>query len=70
MLRDLRERQAQRAQQELEDELEEAEFEREMEAIRTGNLISSRNSPVSSQFSESIVESSLGGSELGIDPLS
>jgi len=40
-----------------------------MEAIRTGNPISSRNSPVSSQFSESIVDSSLGGSELDIESL-
>jgi len=40
-----------------------------MEAIRTGNSISSRNSPVSSQFSESIIESSLGDSELDIESL-
>jgi len=40
-----------------------------MEAIKTGNPISSRNSLVSSQFSESIVKSSLGSSELDIESL-
>jgi len=35
-------------------ELEEAEFDREMEAIRTENPIFRHNSLVSSQFSENI----------------
>jgi len=43
MLHDLQERQARRIQQP-EGELEEAKFEKEMEAIGTGNLISRRNS--------------------------
>jgi exonuclease VII large subunit len=72
MLRDLQERRARRIQQELEDELEEAaEFEREMEAIRTENTISRRNSLVSSQFSESIESwsESSNNSQLDTDPL-
>jgi hypothetical protein len=66
MIQERAEARAQRRQEELNDEREEAEFEREMEAIRTGN--SGRNSDVSSQFSESI-DSWDENSQLNTDPL-